>query len=381
MKPVSASKSYFNMFHELFGKEKAGTKCVALLKIISLATLIIPAIFVSMLICEKLSNRNVKRFNHKDFPELNHFAKNLLNKQKAHAFDDGMRAFEKMKLQNTLGVARLADETAFEQSKTKLPAYFDASFANNNMDVEEDENNRHEFRLISASRQFGKNCFTPNDFGGKEDLCAAEIPTIAQYLATNVAMTRSEGKGNGRVLRASPKPIAFMNAQRVQEVIAFENTMGNMEYKGSVLDKPQTLNLLGINTPALKNKNLAEQQTSVETMSDVFNSLVAAFTLAKEQTPEGKTCHIKGAFIGCGAYNHDPKVMCVLQYLAAEYVDVSIDLPNDIENASNHQEGVNHLVNGLLSATICSELADFLDEEEPKVRECIQRAHELLAAA
>ena len=64
----------------------------------------------------------------------------------------------------------------------------------------------------------------------------------------------------------------------------------------------------------------------LDTIKDLYNTFTAGFELAKEVAGTGKRVTINTGPIGAGGFDNNKYVVFVLQWLAAEHIDVDLKL-------------------------------------------------------
>jgi len=151
--------------------------------------------------------------------------------------------------------------------------------------------------------------------------CSVEI---RQRLDQGIPVPRQEridpriraGQGN-------PNPHLFVGIHRLVEVDAYGSAIENFNLtKLTVLQTPQSINVLSIAAPKLYSKNTSEQYAE-GTLADIFNTLVAGLTLARENGIEV----VNSCPLGCGVFNNSDRAVYLLHCLAAQYIpDVEIKL-------------------------------------------------------
>jgi hypothetical protein len=226
------------------------------------------------------------------------------------------------------GLKNLGDyrfDTSKNQSdQAYFPKYFFNSFKNNAVTVQRqagfayDYLNNDEVWVDFANHDLGGGVFGNGMV--QEETMALTMPQLANA-AANHYHTRSQGHPG--VLGSNPEPLVLT---KVQRSITLDDGLYKDGWLTMTLDqikkttKAQTpsnqrLNVLAVAVEKV-DKSWA-QQSALETIEDLFNTFVAAFTLAKNIKPN---VIINTGAIGTGDFQNDKKVIYVMQNLAAQQV-------------------------------------------------------------
>jgi hypothetical protein len=170
-----------------------------------------------------------------------------------------------------------------------------------------------------------------------------ETPDLAGAASLGIK-TRNGGEG---VLEASPWPIAILGVRRsleTDESLAkadpndpHKNGLEAIDYDALIakadtdlkqLSPCAVFNVLAMAAPKLSSNPSKDELFGVDTLTDMFNTCVAAFSLARD-IARGSLLNKKYATIhtgrfGAGAFHNNAYAAYVIQGLAAEQVDVDL---------------------------------------------------------
>lgn len=272
--------------------------------------------------------------------------------QKAFLFQNAQDIFQRQKLVSKVQRHNLdaAAAATFKATKTDKPAYFTETFTPSNQPPNVTTNagfysydqtqGREDFWVDFSNASLGGGCFTHGFV--QEEIMVAEMPDFAELLAQNQDSNRGgwssistrQGDMNTRtgVLGGSPTPVLMKGLTRVQKVKVYGDSISNkptlLNTNGidlvEELAVPQKVNLLAIAAPKL-NSRTSDEQYHVDTLSDIFNTIVAGLTLVKQNNPTNNAVVHSGQ-LGCGAFMNDPRAVYLLHRLAAEYKGVDLVL-------------------------------------------------------
>lgn len=177
----------------------------------------------------------------------------------------------------------------------------------------------------------------------QEEVMCCETPDLAGAATLGIT-TRDGGEG---VLAASPWPIAILRVRRSLDTdeslakpdpkVAHKNGLQTIDYQtltdnaGTMLKElspPAVFNMLAMAAPKLSSQPSKDEMFGVDTLTDLFNTCVAAFSLARD-IARGPLLNKKYATIhtgrfGAGAFHNNEYAAYVIQGLAAEQVDVDL---------------------------------------------------------
>ena len=222
----------------------------------------------------------------------------------------------------------------FEQTKTSQPGYFKDKFENKKVTVHDAKKARYDYGVSGATWvdfsaiQLGGGPF--HDGFLQEETMVMEMPELANVVAKGGNFTRGQGcdvkaKKDGP-LQCSPTPLFIGPVHRTIEInsdLAKKwTTLPPREVFSYIkpLDKNLELNALSMAVAELPENSGLEVQAGLDTVNDLFNTFVAAFTVAKANGVD--TVNTGG--IGTGAFHNSTKVVYALQKLAAMQVGVNL---------------------------------------------------------
>jgi hypothetical protein len=225
------------------------------------------------------------------------------------------------------GLKYLEDFRFDTSKKVTDPGYFPKYFADpfkNHLDVTVKEEARGHYDYAGDELWVD---FANHDLGGgvfgngmvQEETMALTMPELADAAAQGY---RTRSKGKPGVLGSNPEPLVLT---KVHRSIQLDPGLYRDGWLTKSLDeikkttqpqKPnQHLNVLAVAVEKLDGSHA--QQFGLETLEDLFNTFVAGFTLAKDVKPN---VVINTGPIGTGDFENDPKVIYVMQNLAARQV-------------------------------------------------------------
>jgi hypothetical protein len=178
----------------------------------------------------------------------------------------------------------------------------------------------------------------------QEEVMCCEFPELANAAAIDV-VDRSSGlftrdPQGDKVLGGSPTPLVIGPVYRTIEIdkkiygaelAKFTGNIATMFKRLSSPAPPAAVHILAMAAPTLKASHYSPatppDQWSLDVIHDLFNTFVAAFTLASaEAVKSGSRARINSGKIGCGDFGNDSDLVYVLQILAAEHVNVDLKL-------------------------------------------------------
>jgi hypothetical protein len=203
------------------------------------------------------------------------------------------------------------------------PKYYASPFKNNAVTVKQEASGHYNYTgdevwVDFANYDLGGGVFSNGMM--QEETMALTMPQLANA-AANHYHTRSQGHRG--VLGSNPDPIVLTNVQRSIELDKGLYMDGWLSMTLDGIKKathPQTPSNQHLTVLAMAVEKVAkkwEEQSDIKTLDDLFNTFVAGFTLAKNIKPN---VIINTGPIGTGDFDNDPKVIYVMQNLAAQQV-------------------------------------------------------------
>lgn len=209
-----------------------------------------------------------------------------------------------------------------------------------------------------ANSSLGGGCFTYGFV--QEEIMVAETPDFANYIASHQSSTKRGwcdiSIRNGdigtrmNVGQGTPNPLLLRGLHRVQEIDTNQaygkkfESITDIQRIVRPLPQPQKYDVLAIAAPRLTSTQPSEQHAPA-TVKDIFDTLMAGFTLVKNQSTPGMTPMIHTGKLGCGVFHNDPKLVIMLQMLAASHLDLDIKFwgtsPQEITQAQQTMNGLN----------------------------------------
>ena len=156
-----------------------------------------------------------------------------------------------------------------------------------------------------------------------------EAPQIADIVARFKGIrTRTGGAG---VMEGSPRPLVIKNLLRVLDIDKrlYGNTalipcsQRDLSPWVKRLNPPLPFNLLAMAAPHLRSQAPGDQ-FSDDTVKDLFNTLYAGFTCARQNTAQGKACIIHSGKLGCGVFNNNPLLVLLLHVYISHVLNVQV---------------------------------------------------------
>lgn len=215
----------------------------------------------------------------------------------------------------------------FDLSKTFgdpafYPKYFASPFKNNVVTLTPEARGHYNYAGDEVWVDFANHDLGGGVFGNgmvQEETMALTMPQLAEAAALGYH-TRSQGHPG--VLGSNPEPLVLTNVQRSIKLGAglyrdgwLTMTLDQIKKATEAQTPNQRLNVLAVAVEKV-DKSWA-QQSDIKTLDDLFNTFVAGFTLAKNIKPN---VTINTGPIGTGDFQNDPKVIYVMQNLAAQQV-------------------------------------------------------------
>ncbi|MEB4211366.1 hypothetical protein [Mycobacterium sp. 94-17] len=215
------------------------------------------------------------------------------------------------------------DTSKKESDPAYFPKYFSDDFkGNNTVNLIPEARGHYDYRNDELWVDFANHELGGGVFGNgmvQEETMALTMPQLADAAAIGY-YTRSQGKPG--VLGSNPTPLVLTKVNRSIELggglykDGWETmTLDQIKKTTQPQNPNQHLNVLAVAVEKVDGSQT--QQFALNTMEDMFNTFVASFTLAKDIKP-GTT--INTGPIGTGDFKNDPKVVYVMQNLAAQLV-------------------------------------------------------------
>ena len=203
-----------------------------------------------------------------------------------------------------------------------FPEYFHHPFNNNPVTVWAEPQGLYDYRGDEVWVDFANAKLGGGVFGNgmvQEETMALSMPQLADAAAIGY-VTRTNGKPGP--LGSNPTPLVLT---RVHRTIALDPrlygdgwehmTLGDVKHYIHAQRPNQRANILAVAVEKLNGSTT--QQTALDTIDDLFNTFVAAYTVAAEATPK---LTINTGPIGTGDFRNDRRVIYVMQHLAAQQV-------------------------------------------------------------
>jgi len=203
-----------------------------------------------------------------------------------------------------------------------FPKYFPDTFKNNTITVTPDSRGLYDY----ASKDEVWVDFANHELGGgvfgdgmvQEETMALSMPQLADAAAIGY-LTRTKGKPGP--LGSNPTPLVLTRVHRTIELDpalyahGWEGMTVHLVQESLSPQNPnQDLNVLAV---AVEKISKGPEQTALDTLDDLFNTFVAAYTVAKDAKPNTR---INTGPIGTGDFQNDPKTIYVMQDLAAKQI-------------------------------------------------------------
>jgi hypothetical protein len=203
-----------------------------------------------------------------------------------------------------------------------FPKYFSDKFVNNPVTVWAESNVHYDYRNDEVWVDFANYKLGGGVFGNgmvQEETMALSMPQLADAAAIGYN-TRTQGKPG--VLGSNPTPLVLTKVQRSIELDpklygnGWEDmTVDDVKAKIKAQNPNQHANILAVAVEKLG--GTAQEQTNIWTLDDLFNTFVAAYKVARDTKPNTT---INTGPIGTGDFKNDPKVIYVMQHLAAQQI-------------------------------------------------------------
>lgn len=288
------------------------------------------------------SHKIITRNFGKDYPLLNVSQHKELPPQKIIIIEKAKENYKKLGLKPHVELLQLESYADFYITKEAMPTYF---YSTINKPIMPTINYTPEFfnyAIHDPSKEEIWVDFANMWLGGgvlnegnvQEETMAQETPELLALCAdydpvTGYTYATRTGPANTgeQVLGASPSPILIKGLQRVLALDSDKLYGGKLyhvtedalrkNYGITILDKAVRFNTLAIAAPRL---SFYSEQFHIDTLKDLFNTMIAGFTLS------GKNTLIHSGLIGCGAFNHHYRAAIVIQMFAAAITNTSLML-------------------------------------------------------
>jgi hypothetical protein len=231
-------------------------------------------------------------------------------------------------------VNKLLDPKKFELT-SGLPAYFGESFKKNKSDLSavDTPHGRYDYAkpgatwVDFAAINLGGGAF--HDGFAQEETMTLEMPELANVVAGGGNFTRTntcdpKAKTDGP-LKCSPTPLFIGPVHRTIEISpdlngdTWKTTPPSRLFSYiKPLDKNVELNVLAVAVANLANS--PGKENAIDTLDDLFDTFVAAFTVAKDN----KVDTVNTGAIGTGVFKNSTQVVYAMQKLAAMQVGINL---------------------------------------------------------
>ena len=280
------------------------------------------------------------------YPEVQFLRQgDAIQQTKYKLINKALETFEKNKCISEMTVHRLKHETDFNITKGKQPKWlaekynpqpFQMKGVVGYYDYEPGSPNQEIIWADFANARLGGGVFRHGFV--QEEVMFLETPDVLCYTAqqcdkknpsTCNKLIREGGADVKKVLKGNPKPLLIKKATRVQKINAYGHDAIRLPAEKllaltETLKTPQIINILAFAAPDLGKKPTEKELHGIDTVKDLFNTLMAGFTLAKEQCPANKLLDIRSGQLGCGAFHNDAKLVYVLHKLAAQQLGLDV---------------------------------------------------------
>jgi hypothetical protein len=275
--------------------------------------------------------------------------------KKAALYEQGLTLFDDLKSKHKLAFASFRLQGAFaswawwspskENPVFQYDAQHDPSCRAGYYAYEPSAPDTQDVWVDFANARLGGACFEEHGFV-QEEIMMVEMPQLANEAAKQASPFRSGWRSDTptRVARSGksekdrplvggglPHPLLLTAVHRVQQVVKFvdgtRKTYGNIASftvqemtKVAVPVKHETMvNVLAIAAPKIEEADEKTKQHSIDTMQDIFDTIMAGLSLAvlpeAQGTGKSKVILHTGK-IGCGAFNNNERVVFMMHALA-----------------------------------------------------------------
>ncbi len=203
----------------------------------------------------------------------------------------------------------------------------------------------------------------------QEETMALSMPQLADAAAIGY-LTRTDGKPG--VLGSNPTPLVLT---KVHRTIALDPKLYGDGWEHMTLDdvkhdiraqRPnQRANILAVAVEKLDGSTT--QQTALDTIDDLFNTFVAAYTVAAKATPK---LTVNTGPIGTGDFRNDRRVIYVMQHLAAQQVG----------GITMRYWSLNDTDKTQWDKAVSKIVSDWTNDKDHNVKRLLRLAHDCLSA-
>jgi len=227
---------------------------------------------------------------------------------------------------------KLDNEDDFKLTEKSQPTYFGTPFKSHQIvtvNSVKTQGGRYDYATSKgtwvdyAAVNLGGGAFH-NGFG-QEETMTLEMPELANTVAQGDHWTRSPGcdQKKPKVMLCNPRPLLIGPVHRTISIDAkLSSEWDKPTFQPDTafglihpLSHNVELNVLAIAVSSLEGEKEVEQ-TAQNTIDDMFNTLVAGFTLAKSHS----VTEVNTGGIGTGIFQNSKEVVYVIQKLAASHV-------------------------------------------------------------
>ena len=279
----------------------------------------------------------------------------LHDSKKAAIYSQAIALYKHAGCQNTVSTHRLRSIQEFVLSDQQEPAYFKHKFhfipgkvrinSTPNFYDYAPTKDYEDVWVDFANANLGGGCFSDHGFV-QEEIIMHEFPEGADIVAAHqnpnkpfwcTLYTRQGPVDDKRkhVYQGTPDPFLMKGLTRVQHIEGYRHVPDISSDPTKVkMIKPQKANIIAIASPKLYSKDKADQ-FNPKTVKDLFNSIVAGFSLVKQEVPKAL---VHSGKLGCGAFNNDTTLVFLLHCLAAHYTGTELDLHGFSDSESSHAQ-------------------------------------------
>lgn len=235
-------------------------------------------------------------------------------------------------------LTQLKNNEKYILTKDKSPKYFSDKWENKNPKIET-TSDFFDYRQDTATEQYLYVDYANRVLGGgwegqgfvQEEIMAFEMPAFAALLSGSHRYLTREGNPNCKhadsVMQGSPSPMLIKGLERTQAIdsnMAYGRKLQSLSPKqlneaAKKLENNQNVNLLAIAAPRLNDRQTGHR---IETLKDIFNTLMAGLELAAQDTKDINKLIVCSGKFGCGAFNNSSKAVYLLHCLAFNHTGI-----------------------------------------------------------